>query len=80
MPSAEPPIVDVVIPVYNEEHVLGTSIDRLHRYLSDDFPFTWRITIVDNASTDGTARVAEELTRSHPGVEFIHLEIGRAHV
>ena len=33
--------------------VLAGSIARLHAYLSESFPFTWRITVVDNASTDG---------------------------
>lgn len=52
------PSVDVVVPVYNEAHVLAASIARLHGYLTDRFPFPWRITIADNASTDGTWDVA----------------------
>ncbi|MEZ5205039.1 MAG: hypothetical protein R2701_11860 [Acidimicrobiales bacterium] len=34
---------------------------RLHRYLTDRFPLPWLITIVDNASTDGTWQVASTL-------------------
>src|SRR5438105_693953 len=58
LPGAEPvvneggddhrPAVDVVVPVYNEQVALGPGIRRLHAYLSDRFPFTWRITIADN--------------------------------
>ena len=48
------PQVEVVVPVYNEEAVLARSIGRLHRLLSGDFPFSWRIVIADNASTDAT--------------------------
>jgi glycosyltransferase involved in cell wall biosynthesis len=47
-PVSETVVLDVVVPVYNEAHVLGASIDRLHTYLTDSFPFTWRITVVDN--------------------------------
>ncbi len=50
------PQVEVVVPVYNEEAVLARSIGRLHRLLSGDFPFSWRIVIADNASTDATRR------------------------
>ena len=47
--------VDIVVPVHNEERVLPDSITRLHAFLSEEFPFDWRIVIADNASTDGTA-------------------------
>ena len=57
-----PPVVDIVVPVYNEERALAPSIERLHAYLAERFPFSWRITIVDNASTDGTW-----LTATPPG-------------
>ena len=42
------------MPVRNEECDLAPSIRRLHAYLCDRFPFTARITIADNGSTDGT--------------------------
>ena len=53
-PAAVEPAVDIVVPVYNEAPTLGINITRLHSYLSSQFPFSWRITIADNASTDGT--------------------------
>jgi glycosyltransferase involved in cell wall biosynthesis len=62
------------MPVYNEAAVLDESITRLHRYLSDHFPFSWRITIVDNASTDATPQIADDLTRRLDGVRFVRLE------
>ena len=55
------PKLSVVIPVYNEEHVLEASVRRLHRHLSASFPFEWRILIADNASTDGTRDLALRL-------------------
>jgi cellulose synthase/poly-beta-1,6-N-acetylglucosamine synthase-like glycosyltransferase len=48
------PQVDIVIPVYNEEADLEPSVTRLHRYLSAELPFSFRITVADNASTDRT--------------------------
>jgi glycosyltransferase involved in cell wall biosynthesis len=73
-PAAAPPCIDVVVPVYNEVAVLEASIARLHSYLSTSFPFTWRITIVDNASTDGTWFRAALLARDSDRVRALHLD------
>lgn len=56
------PSVEIVIPVHNEEKVLAQNIGRLHDFLSDGFPYPWYITIVNNASSDGTATLASLLT------------------
>src|SRR5437879_10408976 len=72
------PEVDVVIPVYNEESDLAQNVRRLHAYLRDDFPFAARITIADNASTDGSWSVALGLPAELPKVRPLHLnEKGR---
>jgi glycosyltransferase involved in cell wall biosynthesis len=68
------PAVDVVVPVYNEADALVASVERLHRFLSREFPFRWRITIVDNASTDGTWLRATRLARDLPHVTARHLD------
>jgi glycosyltransferase involved in cell wall biosynthesis len=46
--------VDIVIPVYNEERALAHSVKRLQRFLRAEMPFSCRIIIADNASTDTT--------------------------
>ena len=68
------PVVDVVIPVFNEEHILEASVSRLYLFLRERFPLSWRITIVDNASTDETWPVAQTLAVMLPGVRAIHLD------
>jgi len=68
------PVVDIVVPVYNEEQALAHSIERLHTYLEARFPFTWRVTIADNASTDATAAIAADLAARLPHVRTIHLD------
>jgi hypothetical protein len=68
------PAVDIVVPVYNEERVLEQSVRRLHHFLDRGFPFTWRITIVDNGSTDGTSLAAVRLARDLPNVATQHLD------
>ena len=66
--------VDVVVPVHNEEVDLGPSVRRLHAYLASAFPFTWQITIADNASTDATPAVARQLADELDGVRVVRLD------
>ncbi len=68
------PVLDIVIPVYNEEAGLGACVRRLDEYLRGGFPFSARITIADNASTDDTLRIAHDLAASMPGVRVMHLD------
>ncbi len=60
--------------MYNEQAALEQSIRRLHRFLSDEFPFSWRIVIADNASTDATPQIARALADGLPGVTALRLE------
>ena len=68
------PVLDVVIPVYNEQSALADSVRRLHRFLAGQFLFPVRITIADNASTDTTAAIAAQLADELSGVRVIRLE------
>ncbi|WP_374102603.1 glycosyltransferase [Micromonospora sp. D93] len=67
-------VLDVVIPVYNEEADLGPCVRRLHAHLSAHFPYPFQITIADNASVDDTLKVADGLAGELPGVEVLHLD------
>ena len=55
------PLIDIVVPVYNERATLERSIRRLHGFLEANMPFGWRIVVADNASTDGTSVIARGL-------------------
>ncbi|WP_297539905.1 bifunctional glycosyltransferase family 2/GtrA family protein [Amycolatopsis sp.] len=68
------PVLDVVIPVYNEETDLEPCVRRLLAHLVHHFPYGFRITIADNASTDSTLRVAERLAREFAEVVVAHLD------
>ena len=70
----EPPAVEIVVPVLDEAATLERSIRRLDTYLGESFPFTARITIADNGSTDGTWQLATELASELNAVGAIRLE------
>ena len=72
--------VEVVIPVYNEEHVLAESVLTLHEHMAREFNFPFRITIADNASVDATPAIARSLASRLEHVHFLRLERkGRGH-
>jgi putative flippase GtrA len=66
--------VDIVVPVRNEERDLAPSVRRLVSYLREGFPFTARITIADNGSTDGTWAIADRLARDFGEVRAVRME------
>jgi putative flippase GtrA len=68
------PVLDVVVPVHNEEPALGACVRRLRTHLQETFPYPFRITVADNASTDGTWAVACDLAALLPEVRPVHLD------
>jgi cellulose synthase/poly-beta-1,6-N-acetylglucosamine synthase-like glycosyltransferase len=76
--ASGPPVLDVVIPVYNEQNDLEPCVRQLHAHLAGTFPYPFRITIADNASTDDTLALAETLQAALAEVRAVHLpEKGR---
>ncbi|WP_291278012.1 bifunctional glycosyltransferase family 2/GtrA family protein [Galactobacter sp.] len=71
------PIVDVVIPVYNEETDLAGCIRTLDDYLAGLYPADgpgYSITIADNASTDQTPQIGAALADDLTHVRYLRLE------
>jgi glycosyltransferase involved in cell wall biosynthesis len=67
-------LVEVTVPVYNEEKVLEQSVRALHSYLTDNLSAPFVITIADNASTDDTFGVAQRMSVELPRVRAVHLD------
>jgi glycosyltransferase involved in cell wall biosynthesis len=68
------PVLELVVPVYNEHRQLVDSISRLRDWLDRFFPVPTLVTIADNASTDGTWELALRLAEERPGIRAVHLE------
>ena len=66
-------IVDVVIPVLNEAHVLRNSVLTVRDFLTEHLKCQWRVVVVDNGSSDGTDAVARRLSQEYSDVRFIQL-------
>jgi cellulose synthase/poly-beta-1,6-N-acetylglucosamine synthase-like glycosyltransferase len=64
------PHVSVLIPAWNEDAVIGTTVDRL---MALDYPHDrLRIYIIDDGSSDNTPRIAIEKSKEYPG-NVIHI-------
>lgn len=69
----DPLMVDIAIPVYNEERVLASTVHRLAEFLDGELPHRWRIVIANNQSTDRTREIGEALSASDARVSVLHL-------
>ncbi|MBI5728676.1 MAG: glycosyltransferase family 2 protein, partial [Candidatus Magasanikbacteria bacterium] len=59
--------LSVVIPAYNEEHRLPSTLDRTLNFLNIHFSEEYELIVVNDGSTDRTARVVEEFVKQFPG-------------
>lgn len=66
--------VEIAVPVHNEERALPGNLEALLGFLESEFPFAYRVVVVDNASTDATRAVARELAAAHPAVSVLELD------
>ena len=63
--------VDVVIPVFNEAHVLERCVRQVHDYFSAQIPYGWQIVIAENGSSDDTAAVGKRICDELPHVDMV---------
>ena len=72
------PLIDIVVPVLNEEKILQKSITTLDEYMAKRLPYRHQITIADNGSQDKTLELAKNLAEKHQSVRVVSLaERGR---
>jgi glycosyltransferase involved in cell wall biosynthesis len=69
--AAPAPALSVVIPMFNEEAYARRSIEAAREALAR-LGSDWEIVVVDDASTDRTGALAEELARADGRVRVIH--------
>ena len=77
--SERPPELSIIIPAYNEEKRLPRTLARIRDYFKDARARGREIEIlvVDDGSTDGTARVAQEWMREMPCLRLISNNMNR---
>jgi glycosyltransferase involved in cell wall biosynthesis len=70
-PDIAPPAVSIIIPVYNEEGLLATSVvDLIDRMQA--FALSYELILTENGSVDDTLEIAYALERRFPQVRVLH--------
>jgi glycosyltransferase involved in cell wall biosynthesis len=70
---AVPAVVDLVVPTYNEARIIEASLAALDAHIAGEDGYRWRIVVVDNGSTDGTAAVAERVAGELGSITVVRL-------
>ena len=68
-------LIDITIPVLNEEKALKRNILILKDYMNNNIPEDFRIIIADNGSTDFTEDIGKKLSKKYGEIEF--LKVGK---
>jgi glycosyltransferase involved in cell wall biosynthesis len=63
-----PTAISIVIPVFNEAHRIGRTLDEVWRYFRDRDA---EVLIVDDGSTDSTVEIVRAFARDHTGVRVL---------
>lgn len=66
--------ISVVVPAFNEEKDLRTSIKIIHKYMTKLIGPNFEILIIENGSTDRTAEIAIELDKEFTNVKSFSLK------
>ena len=71
-----PPIyLSIVIPTYNEESLIISTLGQVAGFLATR-EHTWEVVVADDGSTDGTAKLVEEFINLNPHVRLLRLSHG----
>ncbi|HTX13994.1 MAG TPA: dolichyl-phosphate beta-glucosyltransferase [Candidatus Baltobacteraceae bacterium] len=67
------PELSIIIPAFNEEKRLGRTLMRIREYFAIHAPGAGgvEIVVVDDGSTDGTARLVEDLAMEMPALRLV---------
>lgn len=68
-----PPVVNLTLPVYNEEAQLERHVEIIHEVVGKEFGDKCEIVIANNGSTDSTLDLARALARRLQGIRVIDI-------
>ena len=75
--SSPPRSLSVVVPCFDEELRIGSSLVRLYDFLTEMAMPEWEVLIVDDQSTDRTVAIVETWAAMHPQVRLAPAEHGK---
>ena len=67
------PFLSIIIPAYNEENRLPSSLEQVFRFLEKQ-SYSAEVFVVENGSTDKTFEIASSFAQKHNNLRVIHNE------
>lgn len=65
------PFLSIIIPAYNEEGRLPTTLAEIEAYLRDQ-PYSAEVLVVENGSWDRTYEIAQHFASQHSNFQVLH--------
>lgn len=66
------PFLSVVIPAFNEERRISTTLDRIVGFLASQ-PYQWEIIVADDGSFDKTGELVSQYVSREPRIHLLRL-------
>ena len=74
--SGAVPLLTIVIPAYNEESRLPSSLSKIDAFLRQQ-PYQAEVLVVENGRRGGTSGIVERFCADHPYVRLLHSVKGK---
>ena len=71
VPRLSAPFLSIIIPAYNEERRLPTTLEQVFRFIQAQ-PYSTEVLIVENGSQDRTSEVVEDFIQGRPAFRLLH--------
>ncbi|MFV9674993.1 MAG: dolichyl-phosphate beta-glucosyltransferase [Anaerolineales bacterium] len=65
-----PPLLSIIVPAHNEENRLPQSLEAILEFVHTQ-PYESEIVIVENGSSDHTARISQDYAARHPEIQAL---------
>ncbi len=67
-------MISVVLPVYNEEAILKKNVSKIFNFCQAKLFDEWQIVIADNASTDKTGQIGQNLAWKNRRIKYYYTQ------
>lgn len=74
MTGSTAPAISVVVPTYQRHASVGATV---HALLAQQLDQPWEVVVVDNASTDGTTALLDDLAATHDRLRVLRMSTNR---
>ena len=68
-------MINILIPVHNEEKILKNNILKLRNFLDNNLKNNYKLFIVDGKSEDNTETIGRQLDKEHKNITYLRTNI-----